>query len=337
MYVAVFLLIAYFIFFTGLRNQSGCQQKLAQDFVENKLATSEAEITSKSRFDSKMEEIMRESYSDECKNHTCYCPGPQREGRSPICIYKATPRESTFKTNASRFKFFGWGDDDRLIFEKFFQNPIKLDGVYLEMGALDGETGSNSLFFDEVLGWNGVLIESSPTLFRQVRRRRPHAIKIQMAACADPLGQIEFLGGGGSTDGVLSIMPPAFRDAFHAPHTPRYNVSCAPLGVMLRHAGVTHVDLFSLDVENAELETLLTIDFGIPVRIIVIEINDLNMARNDLIHALLAYHGFAFVQRVGRMNEVWENPRYDDLVAVAAAFARGERVLPLRPLHPGGQ
>jgi hypothetical protein len=92
-----------------------------------------------------------------------------------------------------------------------------------------------------------VLIEASPTLFQKVKRRRPHAIKIQMASCLDPLGQIEFLGGGGSTDGVLGIMPPAFRDAFHSQLTHNYNVSCVPLGAMLRHASVTRLDLFSLD------------------------------------------------------------------------------------------
>jgi hypothetical protein len=217
----------------------------------------------------------------------------------------------------------------------YFKNPLKSDGIYLEMGAYDGESGSNSLFFDEVLGWNGVLIESSPPIFKKMKSRRPHAIRIQMAACQDPVGQIEFLGGGGSTDGVLGIMPPAFKSAFHSPTTPRYNVSCAPLGTMLRYAGVTHIDLFSLDVENAELVALLSFDLNVPVHVLIIEINDLDMARNDVIHALLTYHGFVFVRRVGNMNEIWENRNYADLIAVRTAFEHGTRVQPLRPLHPG--
>lgn len=274
-----------------------------------------------------------------CENSSeCYCPGPQRAGREPICIWRATARANHSDVGVHQPSgFAGWDEDDRVVFETYFKDPPKYDGVYLEMGAYDGVSGSNTLFFDEALGWSGVLIESSPSLFERVRTRRPHAIKIRMAACQDPVGQIEFLGGGGPTDGAVGVMPPAFRGAFHGPTAPRYNVSCAPLGTMLRYAGVTHIDFFSLDVENAELVALLTLDFSVPIHVLVIEINDLDMARNDVIHALLGYHGFVFRRRAGNgMNEIWENPNYADLMAVRAAWGRGARVRPHRPLHPGG-
>jgi hypothetical protein len=58
---------------------------------------------------------------------------------------------------------------------------------------------------------------------------------------------------------------------------------------------------------------------GLPIRVVVVEINDLDMARNDVIHALLAYHGFVFARRVDNMNEIWENQHYADLVIVSKA------------------
>ena len=41
------------------------------------------------------------------------------------------------------------------------------DGIFLEMGVLDGIWGSNTLFFEKERGWRGLLIE----LNTQVRRK----------------------------------------------------------------------------------------------------------------------------------------------------------------------
>ena len=36
------------------------------------------------------------------------------------------------------------------------------DGFFIEAGAYDGETLSNSLFFELKLGWKGLLVEPNP-------------------------------------------------------------------------------------------------------------------------------------------------------------------------------
>ena len=125
--------------------------------------------------------------------------------------------------------------------------------MYLEMGAFDGETMSNTLFFED-LGWSGVLVEAHPARFKKLKTRRPHAIRIEMASCEDPLGEIEFLGNPEllGNDGVAHVMPDKFRKAFHGVRSFRYNVSCAPIVPFLKYAGVRQLDFFSLDVENAE-------------------------------------------------------------------------------------
>lgn len=54
-------------------------------------------------------------------------------------------------------------------------------------------------------------------------------------------------------------------------------VPCVSLGDTLANFGVRHVDLFSLDVEGAEVSVLKTIDFSkFSASVIVLEIRDVN-------------------------------------------------------------
>jgi hypothetical protein len=49
-------------------------------------------------------------------------------------------------------------------------------------------------------------------------------------------------------------------------------VLCTGLGRYLRLVGVDTLDLFSLDVEGGELEVLKTMDWTIPVGVLMIEV-----------------------------------------------------------------
>ena len=51
--------------------------------------------------------------------------------------------------------------EDIALFVTFFCGHTK-PGTVVEIGALDGHLFSNSLFFEEYLGWKGVLIEGAP-------------------------------------------------------------------------------------------------------------------------------------------------------------------------------
>ena len=42
------------------------------------------------------------------------------------------------------------------------------NGFFVECGAADGKTFSNTFFFEKVRNWSGLLIEANPTLFRRM-------------------------------------------------------------------------------------------------------------------------------------------------------------------------
>lgn len=52
-------------------------------------------------------------------------------------------------------------------------------GFFIEVGALDGETFSNTLYFEKSLGWKGLLIEPNPESFAQLSSKNRKAYSIQ--------------------------------------------------------------------------------------------------------------------------------------------------------------
>jgi hypothetical protein len=72
--------------------------------------------------------------------------------------------------------YFAQYGEDRLLHGIF---AGKTEGVAVEVGAFDGETGSNTLFFER-LGWRCILVEPNPLLAELNRKRR----RSQLFECA---------------------------------------------------------------------------------------------------------------------------------------------------------
>src|SRR5258708_30218490 len=67
-------------------------------------------------------------------------------------------------------RFYSQHRQDRIVYETFFRD--RRDGVFVDVGAYDGETFSNSLFFEETLSWRGLCIEPLPDAFARLAARR---------------------------------------------------------------------------------------------------------------------------------------------------------------------
>ena len=70
-------------------------------------------------------------------------------------------------------------------------------------------------------------------------------------------------------------------------------VSCLPLHALLHMFGIARVDLFSLDVEGAELEVLKTVDFSaVRINVIVVEQDGGNTKKEEAVRQLLLANDF---------------------------------------------
>ena len=58
-------------------------------------------------------------------------------------------------------RFYSQVGQDRFLLENFFRG--RRGGVFLDIGAYDGETLSNTLFFEKTMGWTGLCVEPLPS------------------------------------------------------------------------------------------------------------------------------------------------------------------------------
>ncbi len=182
--------------------------------------------------------------------------------------------------------------------------------MYLEAGALDGESGAQSLFFDEVLLWRGLLIEGNPPNMAQTLVRRPHAVRLECALCATDGTDVEFVGDYGGVAGAAAQMGDNLRTVFHGERSDRYNVSCCALGSYWPLTALgSRIDIWFLDVEGSETDALRGFDWATTVLwLVLIEMNDASgQARLDETRGVLSGRGFKLISRLGAMNELWEN------------------------------
>jgi len=67
--------------------------------------------------------------------------------------------------------YFSQCNEDEYLNEHYLHN--KRDGTYIELGALDGVLYSNTKFYQDQLGWKGVLIEPHRYAFSLLQKNRP--------------------------------------------------------------------------------------------------------------------------------------------------------------------
>ena len=78
-------------------------------------------------------------------------------------------------------------NQDKFIYENYFKD--KIDGYFVDIGAHDGVTFSNSKFFEEI-GWKGVCIEPNPKIFKLLQSNRIN--KCVMKAISDKTSIAQF-------------------------------------------------------------------------------------------------------------------------------------------------
>jgi FkbM family methyltransferase len=169
-------------------------------------------------------------------------------------------------------------------------------GVYLEIGANDGFSQSNTYYLDRWEGWQGILIEPVPRLYRIARRFRPRARTFNVA-CVGPDGpdsiEIVDIGLMSVTRGQQDEEDETQRASAGRRSKRTYSVPTSTLSAVIDEAGLGRIDLMSVDVEGAELDVLAGLDLARHTpRVLVVEtkyperITELLSGRMELIEKL---------------------------------------------------
>ena len=149
------------------------------------------------------------------------------------------------------------------------------NGYYVELGANDGRSQSNSLHFERHKGWRGLLVEPSPTAFQHCVMTRSPRNTIVCACCVEPenagaLVPLEFFNlmttrTDQNQDQDLEILLPSLRlnEGGEPDISYRFGAEGRTITSLLEEAGAPGlIDFLSLDVEGNELNVLKGLDFS---------------------------------------------------------------------------
>lgn len=135
-------------------------------------------------------------------------------------------------------------------------------GTFLEAGANDGYTWSNTYYLERFRGWSGVLIEGIPALFEECSRRRAGS-RVYNYALVDP----SFADGHvtmtySDLRSMINDSDSTLQAAIHAAGEAVYEimVPARTLDQVLIEAGDPHIDFLSLDTEGSEAAVLRGLD-----------------------------------------------------------------------------
>lgn len=161
--------------------------------------------------------------------------------------------------------------EDRLLSRLFAGCAV---GACIEVGANDGVTGSNTLYFER-LGWNCVLIEPNPDLARLLRETRSGQVFECAASRAEGNATLQLAEGDALAHAVSTIgSDERARESVraHGFRSRPVEVRTRRLDDILSEAEVTPgFEFLTLDVEGHELEALsgLSLDRWKPQLLIV--------------------------------------------------------------------
>jgi FkbM family methyltransferase len=144
-------------------------------------------------------------------------------------------------------------------------------GFFIEAGANDGLTQSNTYWLERFRGWRGILIEPVPDIAAACRRNRPRATVVNSALVStDETKSVRM-----QTANLMAFVSKSFsrpedeqrhlRTAIEVQRLEtvmEIDVPARTLSSILAELGATRIDLLSLDVEGYEVEVLKGLDIA---------------------------------------------------------------------------
>ena len=143
------------------------------------------------------------------------------------------------------------------------------EGVFVEFGARNGIQHSNTLAFEQHLGWRGLLFEADASEASELRANRPRSVVYEGAVCPPGQSNITFRR---SSMGGWSGPQASYEPSRHERPAQLTTVACYDLAAELRRHRMHRVDYMTIDTEGSELELVVAFPWHeFDVRVVQIE------------------------------------------------------------------
>ena len=143
------------------------------------------------------------------------------------------------------------------------------NGFYVDVGAHDGVSINNTLYFERYNNWTGINIEPIKKVFDKLVINRPNDINLNCAVCNND-GEAEFVCNTGYTEMISGIKSTYDRRHFYRLQTENkkmgstteiIKVNTKRLETIFNENNINHINYLSIDVEGAEFEVIKSINF----------------------------------------------------------------------------
>ncbi|MBY0109993.1 MAG: FkbM family methyltransferase [Candidatus Babeliaceae bacterium] len=197
--------------------------------------------------------------------------------------------------------YVGQFNQDGYLNENVFKG--KRNGVFVDIGAHDGISISNTYFFEKQLGWTGICIEPIPEVYERLCQNR---------TCITVCGAISTFNGKSDflkVSGYAEMLSGLVKN-YDSRHLSRIDwecnhykgskkvieVECYKLNDLLEKYGLYTIDYLTLDIEGGELDVLKSIDFDV-FNIHVIDVE--NNYNDSKIKKFLLSKGYKLLHKLG--------------------------------------
>ena len=236
----------------------------------------------------------------------------------------------SFRDNVGTFKR-RWRKARRIVFE-FFGNPAftpkpslgllddKLEkylnfkgGVFIEAGANDGISQSNTYYLENGRKWTGLLVEAIPELYLKCKaeRKRSRVFNCGLVASNHPKATITMHFANLMSVAEGAMPPGEMQDHLQfgiecqqLAGTYEVEVPAVTLAALIERCGIRQIDFLSLDVEGGEAGVLDGLDLRVnrPTFILVEaryfnEVNELLTSHEYLQIEQLSHHDFLYTDK----------------------------------------
>jgi len=196
---------------------------------------------------------------------------------------------------------------DQLLFKK------KQNGIFVDIGANDGKTISNTYYFEKKLNWTGICFEPLDEAYKKLQTNRS-SINIHGCAfnktCTDIFYSIS--GYGEMLSGLKSQYDDRHLEriertiAEHGGEIKKIEVNCYDVNETLKNNNFYKIDFISLDTEGGELNILQAIDFdSFKITAIVVE----NNYNDDSIKNFMFNKGYILFDKLDS-DEIFLHPAH---------------------------
>lgn len=187
----------------------------------------------------------------------------------------------------------------------------KNDGIFVDIGAHDGQTFSNSLFFEKQRNWKGLCVEPIPEIFAKLNEART-CVKIN-GCISEKTGVEKFLRVKGEfvdtemLSGLVNNYDPRHLERIdreikqYGGSKEEIEVKCYNINDLLSENNFNRIDFFTIDTEGNEMSILKTINFkAFDIDVLLVE----NNYQNDEMNQLMQSNGYKRIKKIGH-DEVY--------------------------------